>query len=160
MALANESSSDFVGKAVEETRDHRDDLLQALVTVPEKTNIEIGITLNVKGLLITGFIISQATYFEQLTEGIRGTKGDAETRSILGDFLSDLKAPLLKKAEKSGKDFPRFIHLRNVKIYPSEGRGMPTFGHALWRGNLESIDGFSLGEMVPASFDSITKRMS
>jgi len=27
---------------------------------------------------------------------------------------------------------------------------MPTFGHALWRGDIRAINGFSLGEMVPA----------
>jgi hypothetical protein len=38
-----------------------DKLLQALISVPEKTSLELGITLNVNGLLITGFIISQET---------------------------------------------------------------------------------------------------
>jgi hypothetical protein len=61
-----------------------------------------------------------------------------------------------EKTERKPAKYPKFIHLRNVKIYPSEGRGMPTYGDALWRGLIDSVDGFSLGEMVPAQFENIT----
>ena len=133
-----------------------DRLLQALVSVPERTSLEIGITLSSGGLLITGFIISQETYFNTLVDGISKTKADERMKELLQDFLSQLKDPIIESTADTSI-FPRFIHLRDVKIYPSEGRGMPTLGHTIWRGDINKINGFSLGEMVPAQFDRITK---
>lgn len=133
-----------------------DRLLQALVSVPERTSLEIGITLSAGGLLITGFIISQEAYFNTLIEGVGKTKADEGMKELLQDFLAQLKEPIIESTSDQSI-FPRFIHLRDVKIYPSEGRGMPTLGHTLWRGDLQKVNGFSLGEMVPAQFDRITK---
>ncbi len=135
----------------------KDPMLQALAEVPERSPLELGVTLNVKGLLITGFIISQVTYFESLVSGLNNTSQDSEIKESLAEFLSGLKEKLADQPkEQYSQEYPQFIHLRNVKIYPSEGQGMPTYGDALWRGSLDSIDGFSLGEMVPAQFDTIT----
>jgi hypothetical protein len=123
-----------------------DRLLQALALVPEKTSIELGITLNLDGLLVTGFIISQAAYFEQLTAGIRETKADDEMKAMLEDFLTQLKQPIVESTADQGV-FPRFVHLRDAKLYPSEGQGMPSLGSTLWRGDIDSVSGFCLGEM-------------
>jgi len=131
-----------------------DDLLKALVMVPERTSLEIGITLNVNGLLVTGFMISQQTYFDELTEQINSNKTDSETQSSLSKFFGELKDTLLAKSASDGNYFAPFIHLRDVKIYPSEGKGMPTFGHALWRGDIRAVNGFSLGEMAPAQINN------
>jgi len=132
-------------------------MLQALAEVAERSPLELGVTLNVKGLIITGFIISQATYFDALIEGLKNVNQDQSVKESLLEFLSGLKETLTPLAEdQNPKEYPKFIHLRNVKIYPSEGRGMPTYGDALWRGQIESIDGFALGEMMPARFDNIT----
>ena len=125
--------------------------------VPEKTSLELGITLNVNGLLVTGFLISQRAYFEGLTERVKSTSSDSETKGVLEHFLGELKEVALRDSQNVKTGFSPFIHLRNVKIYPSEGRGMPTFGEALWRGDIRAINGFSLGEMVPTQFDRFTR---
>jgi hypothetical protein len=135
----------------------RDPMLQALAEVAERSTLELGVTLNVKGLIITGFIISQSTYFDALIEGLNNVKQDHTVKESLLEFLSGLKDKLASPTDEQNlQKYPNFIHLRNVKIYPSEGRGMPTYGDALWRGLIESVDGFALGEMVPARFENIT----
>lgn len=134
-----------------------DRFLRALVAMSEKTHIEIGVTLTVNGLIVTGFIIDQATYFQHLIEGIRKTQADAEIKDLLTDFMDQVNLSLQKSSDEDTLHLPKYIHLRDVKIYPSEGRGMPTYGETIWRGHLSSIDGFSLGEMIPAKFDSITE---
>jgi hypothetical protein len=134
-----------------------DPMLRALAEVAERSPLELGVTLNVKGLIITGFIISQSTYFDSLINGLESVSQEHEVKESLQEFLSGLKEKLApKKTDHNSSDYPKFIHLRNVKIYPSEGKGMPTYGDALWRGLIDSVDGFSLGEMVPARFESIT----
>jgi hypothetical protein len=153
--MAEAPVSESMKSQASRTPHDSDRLLQALVSVPERTSLEIGITITAGGLLITGFIISQETYFNTLIEGIGRTKADEGMKELLQDFLAQLKNPIIEStADKS--IFPRFIHLRDVKIYPSEGRGMPTLGHTIWRGDINKINGFSLGEMVPAQFDRIT----
>jgi|GEM_PF-696268 len=135
----------------------KDPMLQALAEVAERSPLELGVTLNIKGLIITGFIISQSNYFESLISGLKSTDQDSEIKDSLLEFLSGLKEKLTAKPkQQSSHEHPKFIHLRNVKIYPSEGRGMPTYGDALWRGLIDSVDGFALGEMVPAQFENIT----
>jgi hypothetical protein len=158
MNLSASNAAKSLEKQNTQTFERSDKLLQALISVPEKTSLELGITLNVNGLLVTGFIISQATYFEKLIEGIQSTQADAEMRYSLADFLAQLKSTLLQQSTADDQlQTPHYVHLRNVTIYPSEGRGMPTFGDVLWRGDIRSINGFSLGEMVPAQFDRLTK---
>ena len=137
-----------------------DPMLKAIAAVPERSALELGVTLNVKGLIITGFVISQKTYFDTLITGLGEVSQDSEVKSSLQHFLGELKDKLVpaNPSASSKPDqpvLPEFIHLRSVKIYPSEGRGMPTYGDALWRGQLDAVDGFTLGEMIPAQFDNI-----
>lgn len=138
-----------------------DPMLRAIAAVPENSSLELGVTLNVKGLIITGFIISQKTYFDALITGLDEVNQDSEVKTSLQHFLSELKGKLVPESRSEAENhqqpmLPKLIHLRNVKIYPSEGRGMPTYGDALWRGKIDAVDGFTLGEMVPAQFDNLT----
>jgi len=94
-----------------------DEFLKALVMVPEKTSLEIGITLNVNGLLVTGFLVSQQTYFESLIQRLSESQTESETKLTLEDFLIQLKEMLLKKSANQEQDFSPFIHLRDAKIY-------------------------------------------
>jgi hypothetical protein len=128
-----------------------DHMLRTLAAIPEKSQMELGITLNVSGLLITGYMISQATYFNNLIDGLNASNADSEAKVLLVDFLSQLRDKLEdERLNKRTHPFPEFIHLRDTTLYPSEGQGMPSYGEALWRGRIQSVDGFSLGEMVPA----------
>jgi hypothetical protein len=99
---------------------------------------DIRITLNVKGLVISGVLISEKSYWESFASGA-------------------LKAMILKAKEEGRLEFPadesvesddnepsEYIHLKNAKIYypglgpiPAKGPGM------LWRGRISSIDGYS-----------------
>ena len=141
-----------------------DPMLQAFAAVAERSPLELGVTLNVNGLIITGFIISQANYFNALIEGLGSIESqNEEVKDSLQTFLKQLKEKLTGSSDsRDGEDnqpLPKFIHLRNVKIYPSEGKGMPTYGEALWRGKVDAVDGFSLGEMVPAQFEGMTPKI-
>jgi hypothetical protein len=139
-----------------ESAHHYDAMLQAFAAVAERSTLELGVTLNVKGLIITGFIISQENYFNALIEGLESIDQDNDLKESLQDFLAQLKDKMVGGSAKGKQTLPKFIHLRNVKIYPSEGKGMPTYGDALWRGKIDAVDGFSLGEMVPAKFENVT----
>lgn len=79
------SSSETDG-ITKRTSSRSDKLLQALVSVPERTSLEFGITLNVNGLLITGFIISQKTYFESIIQWIKSTRAVDDVKDSIKIF--------------------------------------------------------------------------
>jgi hypothetical protein len=99
---------------------------------------DIPITLNVKGLVISGVLISEKSYWESFASGA-------------------LKAMILKAREEGRLEFPEdesdksdddepyeYIHLKNAKIYYPGLGSIPGKGHAvLWRGRISSIDGYS-----------------
>ncbi|PSN11762.1 hypothetical protein C7271_24235 [filamentous cyanobacterium CCP5] len=139
------------------SRNHNsvDKALCALVAIPERTNIELGITLSVGGLIISGYLVSEEAYFLQMMDIIGRTKAEADVRDTLKDFLDQLRKGLKAKDDDEKIRMPQFVHLRSAKMYPSQGHGMPTQGQALWRGRISSVDGFSLGEMISTNFEDL-----
>jgi hypothetical protein len=82
-----------------------DPMLRALAEVAERSPLELGVTLNVKGLIITGFIISQSTYFDSLINGLETVSQEHEVKESLQEFLSGLKKKLVP--EKTGINLNR-----------------------------------------------------
>lgn len=117
----------------------------------------MGITLCAHGIIISGFLTSEAAYFQGLTERIQGDReAPDDTQEILVDFFSQLQAGLKTQVRGSSAHLlPEYIHLREAKMYLSQGKGMPSYGEALWRGRISSIDGFSLGEILPTSLEGL-----
>lgn len=135
-----------------------DKALCALVAIPERTNIELGITLSVGGLIISGYLVSEADYFLQMMDIVGETSAEADVKDTLKDFLAQLKESLQPKDDENDEEhlrLPDFVHLRSAKMYPSQGQGMPTQGQALWRGRISSVDGFSLGEIISTNFEDM-----
>ncbi|HEY9878703.1 MAG TPA: gas vesicle accessory protein GvpU [Leptolyngbyaceae cyanobacterium] len=134
-----------------------DRALRALAAIPERTNLQLGITLCVHGMIISGFLISEEAYFKGMIERVNQDDNAAdETKETLTDFMSDLRASLHAKSNDSQSVLPEYIHLQEAKMYPSQGQGMPSYGDALWRGRISSVDGFSLGEILPTSLEGLT----
>ncbi|MBD0269417.1 MAG: hypothetical protein ICV77_14135 [Cyanobacteria bacterium Co-bin8] len=135
-----------------------DRAIRAFAAIPERTSLQIGITLCVHGMIISGFLISEDAYFQGLAERISEIKeAPDETKQTLTEFVSQLHEGL--KAQTGNTEnqlLPEYIHLREAKMYPSQGKGMPSYGEALWRGRISSVDGFSLGEILPSNLDGLS----
>lgn len=128
---------------------HLDQLLQVLAAIPEKTSLEIAITLNVGGLIVSGRIISQQAYFKELKKLIKLGDKHHEIKEILEDLIIQFQDQVRRHEEEAVKlPLPEFIHLKNAKMYPSHGRGMPSTREAIWRGRISEVGGFSLGEIL------------
>lgn len=134
-----------------------DRALRALAAIPERTNLELGITLSVHGIIVSGFLISEKAYFRGVTDRIcQDREAPLETKNILTDFIQQLQEGLQTRSDDSERSLlPEFVHLREAKMYPSQGKGMPSYGDALWRGRISSVDGFSLGEILPSGMDTL-----
>jgi hypothetical protein len=101
--------------------------------------------------MITGNIIPFNTYMERTSKMVRDeakTKLNPDEQSTinkLADALDEIKIDWGKSVNDPEKD-PNIIHLENVSIFDPNGR--IDLKGALWRGNLDSVDGFLLGSIM------------
>ena len=124
---------------------HHDHLLETFVMYANYNIFEVGITLFVNGLIVTGSLISGKKYYEGLTEQI-GTFNDN-----LAGLLMEQANEIYKTYDAAETDIEAdysqlgFIHLEDAKVMSTDGNCLPTDEGAFWRGKLSSIDGFILG---------------
>jgi hypothetical protein len=116
--------------------------------------LEIGITLSVRGQLVSGTVVGGRKYFEILgksfeTANFGGGLAATDLKETLGAAFSQWKDIYPKSEDIPSNDVarPAFIHLENAKIWLDNNQlnsnGM------LWRGQLSAVDGFTLGTMSP-----------
>jgi hypothetical protein len=127
-----------------------DNVFELLVHVANTTNVEMGITLHVHGQMITGRLISGATYWDEVAERLRSSgQGEEELIETLADSMevvaTQYRATYADEVVDEDLPMTAFIHLRDARTFGPSGP-TPTDG-ALWRGRLSSVDGFSLGEL-------------
>lgn len=106
----------------------------------------MGITLTVGGAIVTGTLIGVRQYFDLFAANYAaGLKLEPEH-----NFHKLLRAPLEnldRQDEKYPDKLPNYIHLQDAKYYMSNGF-VPADG-LLWRGKLDTVDGWSLGQWQP-----------
>lgn len=107
-----------------------------------KAGVRIGVILMVKGLVITGDIISPEEYYEKLTKQI-------PINENFPNVAETLKTILVRQVELHQKDekFEKFcyIHLDNANFYFLSQPTTKVAKGLLWRGRLSEIDGFIIG---------------
>jgi hypothetical protein len=121
-----------------------DPYLEKLVDSADQAGLEIGMTLHVGGSIVTGTLISGASFFKLLAESIRRATGKdqdainalAKDADTWGDRQYDKSSPIRVP--------PDHIHLRNAVLHYGGG----TLTDVLWRGRLQAIDGFVMGVSV------------
>ncbi|MEB3355301.1 MAG: gas vesicle accessory protein GvpU [Synechococcales bacterium] len=130
-----------------------DRLLQALVAIPEKTSIQLSLTLNVSGLIVSGQLISRQTYFKRLAHMIQDSDASDIVKDSLDEFIGQVGHEIEgDEIHSNGVALPTFIHLKNAQMYPSNGRGMPSNTDALWRGRISEVSGFSFGAISHSNY--------
>lgn len=122
-----------------------DAVLELFVKAIDKVDLfEMGITLNVKGLVITGKLISKNAY-------LKGVASTFEGSGEIGDVFSDMFTELADKQKDLNKvestedqtNIVYGVHLTDAKIF----NGDSVYNVGYWRGQLSSVDGFSFGAM-------------
>lgn len=120
----------------------KDSILEFFVQAANKYHFSLDITLNVKGAVITGTMISAGEYFSTLSE-----------RFADGNDIAQMLSEQLGKAGEASQDNDSeayFIHMKETKVYCGDSKPTPSKGEIVWRGKLSEIDGFFLGKI----FDS------
>jgi len=113
------------------------DFFLELILAMAEDGKEVPITLNVKGLVISGLVISAGAYNQSFGKGsFKETVLKLKESGQL-DFLDS-------EPEPPKSEVYEYIHLKNAKIYASGQQPIPADG-MLWRGRISSIDGYADG---------------
>lgn len=128
----------------------KDGYLQTFIGTVEKVDAEIGITLNVSGTIITGNLVSRQRYWQGVVEDFKSSEN--ETARLIGESLGDFEAEDENESPEENvqddTDFEQFnfIHLKNA-TFLTNGKNIPTNRGVHWRGRVDSVDGFTLGNL-------------
>lgn len=126
-----------------------DVLVEYLVSLSEIKEVSIGvpITIFLKGIIISGNIISMDRYMDQSASSFRTSINRPDVDPKIANAVTESIAKAFDKMRAIfvPSESPReMIHLENVKLITSEGKLVP-INKALWRGPIAAIDGFILG---------------
>ena len=104
--------------------------------------LESSITVFVKGLIISGILISRRTYIKEVANAIRNGIGNMnkELANIFDKPISE-SSHSANNTEDDKRKIIEFINLKNVRIVSQN----QIIHIDLWCGRIDSVDGFSLG---------------
>jgi hypothetical protein len=113
--------------------------LEYLVNVVERANIDIGVTLLVKGLLVSGMLVSNKKYYTQVGDDLQSAGGIGA--SVAEYFTKRAESFDVEKPEYSE---PSFMNLIKVSFLKGDGH-MGSMKGACLRLKIEEVDGYFLG---------------
>ena len=129
-------------------------LLTLVNIVDTDGELEIGMTLHVSGVIVSGLLISGRRYFELLNEAVQpgGAQESAGLREALGDALTGVgesygayEFNAVTDPEQVALELflTSYIHMRNAEVHAPGGPGH--LAPVLWRGRLSHVSGWSVG---------------
>jgi hypothetical protein len=137
-------------QAVEEINSH-DWFLQTTITNVISLGVEVGVTLTVRGVIVSGMLIDGKKYFEELAETVRAASGQPED---IADTLAESwkqYTSIYEEPEDAPEDWQPapvgYIHLKNARFFAPGQDPFPAHQSFLWRGKLSSVDSFFLGNV-------------
>lgn len=130
-----------------------DPFLATHVKFINKRGYEVGITLNVGGLLITGLLASGREYYktfgEQYAGGLRRSGVDESIAKSMQETFESMGTRFYGASSEDKGELDNepiaFIHIKNARIYSGS---QIVASVDWWRGRLAAVDGFILGEIT------------
>lgn len=144
-------------------------LLESLVRLVnhlerQGVRMNIPITLNIGGLLVSGFLMDGKEYFEQFAQIMEAGLPEffGETKEQIANNFRELGGLYDPTGEgtpraESPEDAPEasdvplnfyFVHLKDAVFVHPGGAPIPSDQGVLWRCRLEAVDGFTLGSFA------------
>ena len=113
--------------------------LEYLVNLVEKLNIDIGVTLIVKGLLVSGMLVSGKKYYTEVSEHLQSS--GVAAKAISQYFTEKADNFGVEKQEDAEINF---LNLINISFLKGDGLMRDMKGARL-RLKIEEVDGYILG---------------
>ncbi len=108
-----------------------------------QAGVSIPVTFTIGGNLVSGYLISEAAYFEQLANDFAGAL--PEVAQEAGKELIKALQPTLA-TDEDDQPACQFAHLKSAQVFTGASQPVPSTG-TLWRGKISSVEGFSLGSL-------------
>jgi hypothetical protein len=121
--------------------------LQILVSLANHGSLEMSITLVLGGSVVSGTLISGKKYFDMFSSSFSAAWPGEDKEEIRQSFAK-YGTIFDQEDEQEQMPQPQYIHLADAR-FPSPNGNMPTNSGVLWRGRINAISGFSLGELTP-----------
>ncbi|MEG4851458.1 MULTISPECIES: hypothetical protein [unclassified Microcoleus] len=140
-----------------------DKLLIYLIDTADKFagQVDIDITLSVQGLSVSGVVISEKLYFEGIYNDLKLSFSSSdilekEAQIFLENHQSFAAKLSGDREVKSQLKNIEYIHLKNVAFYngncltPKNANNLliPNHRGGYWRGHLNRVDGFCIGNLT------------
>lgn len=142
----NEASNAPLSDEVQEVA--RTDWLLNLLPNLAELGLHMPVTLNVKGITVTGYVIPFKRYLEGVVEQLDepGNKHAKVTSELFNNLKNQIFPVGEEQSNKSDEPHKSYehIHLENARIISGNGFSSADSG-LYWRGRLDQVDGFSFG---------------
>lgn len=126
-------------------------LLQDFVSLINRTQLRVPVTLQLSGLTVSGITIDGSAYFRRLgdviAEGMQSGNVSNAAESMREYFARYTQ--IYDKTEDEADEPPKpanYIHLENTRFWGTDGQTISSHG-TLWRGRLSEVSGFFIGEL-------------
>ncbi|MER5174925.1 MAG: hypothetical protein ABJB76_03070 [Candidatus Nitrosocosmicus sp.] len=125
-----------------------DELLEFLIRKVEETGIGAGITLCIKGAILTGNLIKSKIYYDKMIEmydfdNSQLTAKNQEEIDKWNDYHTEYVDFINELKKQDNQQNLEYIHLEHVTFRNVHANILTQA--IVWRGKLSSIDGFSIG---------------
>src|SRR5680860_123654 len=138
---AQDPPSSGKDKGMDEPYPPYDRLLMMFVGVIDKWDLELPVTLNVGGVIITGGMISSRKYAARLEKMF--AEGESMAPQFTSAFQQMQEPPTPEETESPEIPEPTHLHLTDAEVLLGGTVGNIAFGDkGLWRFRVERVDGF------------------
>ena len=120
--------------------------IQSLVNVANVQPLSFGVTLQVSGLLVSGYLVSGKAYFEAVGAQILG--GVAQNPALaeqMRKMFATFESAYPNDPGQTDRPVPQFVHLQNARFYGTDGTPVPSNEGVWWRGRISEISGIVIG---------------
>jgi hypothetical protein len=149
--MSEETEEGAEGEVSLDIPEDHDWFLSQLVTWA-RLGIEMPITLSVKGQLVSGILVAQKRYMEEMRSlnaaGLKDSPGIGAAIDETFQVVIDAIPEVGEGDEKLPP--PIYLHLQDARYYAGDNP-LPSTTGLWWRGKISSVDGFSIGQIKPES---------
>ncbi len=122
--------------------------LRTLVDLVTGREMEIGITLQVSGLLVSGLLVSGHKYFAGLATEVPNGVLDEAAAEAVRKFFASFQSIYEKSSGRGETTSTMYIHLKNARFFHADGKPIPANRGVWWRGSLSHVAGFIMGTLA------------
>jgi hypothetical protein len=120
--------------------------IQSLVNIANVAPLSFGVTLQVSGLLVSGYLVSGKAYFEAVGQQIiSGFSQNAALADQMRKMFATFESAYPSGPGQTERPVPQFVHLQNARFYSTDGTPVPSNEGVWWRGRISEISGIVIG---------------